>query len=264
MNPTIITSTHPATPCRAEIGPTLLKILLCDDDPNFLESLRTNIRNILNVRKIDAVIHSFTYAEEIPSPILSACDIFFLDIDFHGREYSGIDIARKIRHVKQDAIIIFVTNYIEFAPDGYEVQAFRYVLKNKVHLKLEQYLAQIVAKLKSVQATIQISTAGEITTIALADILYIEASKHKVIIHMSKSESRPVESYCFYATLSSIEDQLADKGFLRIQKSYLVNMRYIKKLSCSEAILEEGTSLRVSEKNYAEQKRKYLLWKGRQ
>lgn len=264
MNTTINTLEPSAMPCRAEIGPTLLKILLCDDNPLFLESLRTNIRNILNTHKIGAVIHNFTYAEEIPAHLLSSCEVFFLDIDFHGREYSGIDIARKIRQSNPSAVIIFVTNYIEFAPDGYEVQAFRYVLKNNINLKLEQYLSQIVTKLKTMQETIQISISGEIMTIPLVDILYIEASKHKVFVHVLKGETQQITSYCFYATLSSIEEQLSEKGFLRIQKSYLVNMRKLTKFSCSEAVLEDGTTLRVSEKNYAAQKKKYMIWKGRQ
>ena len=253
-----------AMPCRAEIGPTLLKILLCDDDSLFLESLRTSIRNILDAHKISATIQTFRYAEEIPHHFLSSYEIFFLDINFIGKEYSGIDIARKIRKTNPDAIIVFVTNCIEFAPAGYEVQAFRYVLKEQIRDKLEQHLSQIVAKLKTMQETIQISISGEITTIPMADILYIEANKHKVLVHVLKHKSQPVTSYCFYSSLSSVEEQLSEKGFLRIQKSYLVNMRKIKKFSCFEAILENGTTLRVSEKNYAEQKKKYLIWMGNQ
>lgn len=264
MDTTINTLAPPAMPCRAEIGPIQLKILLCDDDSLFLESLRTNIRNILNAHKIGAVIQTYRYAEEIPNQFLSTYEVFFLDIDFHEKDYSGIDVARKIRQFNPSAVIVFVTNYIEFASDGYEVQAFRYVLKNKLNLKLEQYLSQIVTKLKSMQETIQISISSEIMTIPLVDILYVEASKHKVFVHVLKSKTQPITSYCFYATLSSIEEQLSEKGFLRIQKSYLVNMRKLTKFSCSEAILENGTILRVSEKNYAEQKRKFLIWKGRQ
>lgn len=264
MNTTTNTLESTAMPCRAEIGPTLLKILLCDDDPLFLESLRTNIRSILNAHKISATIQTFRYAEEIPNHFLSSYEVFFLDINFLGKEYSGIDIARKIRQTNSDAVIVFVTNSIEFAPDGYEVQAFRYVLKEKIHLKLEQYLSQIVTKIKTMQETIQVSIGGEITTIPLVDILYIEANKHKLFVHVRKHKTQPVTSYCFYSSLSSVEEQLSEKGFLRIHKSYLVNMRKIRKFSCSEAILEDGTMLRVSEKNYAEQKKKYLIWRGEQ
>lgn len=63
-------------------------------------------------------------------------------------------------------------------------------------------------------------------------------------------------------SLSSLEDRLASYGFLRIHKSYLVNMRCIRKLRSRECLLSDGTVLAVSERNYTQQKQKYLLWKG--
>ena len=56
---------------------------------------------------------------------------------------------------------------------------------------------------------------------------------------------------------------LAGRGFLRIQKSYLVNMAHIKKLSSVQVLLSNGVSLPVSSRGYADCKRQYLLWKGR-
>lgn len=253
-----------AMPCRAEIGVTMIRIVLCDDNQPFLTALRANIRNVLNAHKIDAEIHIFDDAYSMPDHILTSSDIFFLDIDFNRTEYTGIDIAKKIRRYRRDSIIVFVTNYIEYAPEGYEVQAFRYCLKNEVHLKLEQYLLQTISKLKAEQETIQINVSGETITIPLSDILYIESQGHTAVIHIQKTGTQNQKLYKFYATLISLEQSLSDQGFLRIQKSYLVNMRRMKKFQCTEAILDTGVTLRVSEKNYAEQKKKYLLWKGRQ
>lgn len=242
----------------------MIQIVLCDDNQEFLTSLRINIRSVLDTHGIDAVLHIFENAESIPEHILASANIFFLDIDFKGKNYTGIDIARNIRQLRRDSIIVFVTNYIEYAPEGYEVQAFRYCLKNEIHLKLEQYLLQTISKLKSQQETIQINISGETITIALADILYIESQSHAAVIYVLKPGSQAVKLYKFYATLSSLEERLSGQGFLRIQKSYLVNMRRMKKFQCSEAVLDNGTILPVSEKNYAQQKKQYLLWKGRQ
>ena len=61
-----------------------------------------------------------------------------------------------------------------------------------------------------------------------------------------------------------MEQQLLPFGFLRIQKSYLANLSRITKLNCQEATFDNGISLRISQKNYAELKKKYLLWKGKQ
>lgn len=242
----------------------MIRILLCDDDPVFLERMRTEIRSILNKTHIGAVIHTFSGIEGIPGELLESCDLYFLDIDFSGKGYTGMDIAKRIRFGSQDSIIIFLTNYIEYAPQGYEVQAFRYVLKSDMHQKLEQYLLEAVSKLSIQRESIQIHISGEPITLYLENILFVEAMAHSAVIHVQKDDGTDDREavYKLYASLSSMEKQLSDRGFLRIQKSYLVNMRRIKKLRCSEVTLDDGTTLPVSEKTYSEQKKKYLLWKG--
>lgn len=243
-------------------GLHMLRILICDDDPDFLEFLRQEIRSSLNHATIKATIQVYEGMGDIPETLLHNCDIAFLDIDFSRKQYNGIDIARKIRQKCNRAVIIFITNYIEYAPDGYEVQAFRYILKNEVHAKLERYLIEAVSNLNSVHETFQINVSGEVVNIPIDEILYIESNLHTVKVYVQKSDQSSIRNYSYYASLSNVETQLASRGFLRVHKSYLVNMRRIKKYQCHEALLDNGITLRVSEKNYAEQKKKYLLWKG--
>lgn len=251
-----------SVPRRTETGANMIHIILCDDDARFLDHIQAEIRSVLKKAHIGTVIHTFTDAENIPEELLTACDLYFLDIDFPGKKYTGIDIARRIRQVRQDSIIIFLTNYIEYAPEGYEVQAFRYVLKSDILQKLEQSLREAMDKLSIEQEFIRINISGEPTTLYLDDILYIEAMGHSTIIHTQKAGANQKAEYKFYSSLVNMEQQLCDQGFLRIQKSYLVNMRRIQILRCSKATLDNGTTLPVSEKTYAEQKKKYLLWKG--
>lgn len=242
----------------------MTKILICDDDRTFANRLSCEIRNILEEICKPAQIHTFQYAEDIPPKFLSECDIAFLDIDFSEKKYTGIDIARQIRKLQKDAVIIFVTNFPEYAPEGYEVQAFRYLLKNEIKSKLQRYLLQSYAKLSEIKRYFHIPLAGDMVTLSLDDILYIEAQLHLVEVHVYGANTCMSTTYSFYSTLSRLEAELSNQGFLRIHKSYLVNMRYLHKYMSKEALLADGTSLKVSEKNYAEQKKKYLLWKGRQ
>lgn len=242
----------------------MIRILLCDDDTVFLERMRTEIRTVLSKAHVGTVIYTFTGAENIPVELLESCDLYFLDIDFSGKRYTGMDIAKEIRRKNQDSIIIFLTNYIEYAPQGYEVQAFRYVLKSDVNQKIEQYLLEAINKLSVQQESIQVRISGEPITLYLENIFFVEAMAHSSIIHAKSEDDGDggQKVYKLYASLSSMEAQLSDRGFLRIQKSYLVNMRRIKKLRCNEVTLDNGITLPVSEKTYAEQKEKYLLWRG--
>ena len=252
-----------AVPCQAVIGGYMVRVLLCDDNTPFLESLRSEIRRILKAHKIEGVIHMHSCVEEIPEYLLSDCDIYFLDVDFDKKQYNGIDLAKRIRKRNPDAIIIFATNFIEYAPEGYEVQAFRYLLKRDIQVKLKECLLQTISKLQTERESMQINISGEILTIPLVDILYIESQGHLALIHVSKKGNQTLKTYRFYSSLANLERELAAQGFLRIQKSYLVNMRRMKKYQCKEALLDNGQILRVSEKNYAEQKKQFLLWKGR-
>ena len=95
-------------------------------------------------------------------------------------------------------------------------------------------------------------------------ILFIEAKGHTLEINMLSEGRMDAQKYSCYSTLTKMETDLKDRGFLRIHKSYLVNMRHIKTLNCNELSLVDGTLLRVGSKNYSECKKQYLLWRGQQ
>ena len=233
----------------------MLRILICDDHAAFSRQLRSDIRGQLSETKAD--IRAFTALEEIPESVMESCDLAFLDIDFTGKQYSGLDIAGKLRKFRPDAVIIFVTNYIEYAPEGYEVGAFRYILKSELERKLPLYLRQAMEQLESAREVLKIRSSGDLVTIPLQQIRYIESDQHTVILHTT------LRDYTAYARLTELEEQLEDRGFLRIHKSFLVNMAHLTRYQSQQAVLTDGTVLRVSARSYSVQKQKYLLWKGR-
>lgn len=239
-----------------------IEILLCDDDPVFLRWLSGAVAAATEHLGISAHIQAFSCGQEIPAERLAGCDIAFLDIDFPRQSDNGIDIARRLRRCGGDGVILFVTNYVEYAPEGYEVQAFRYLLKREASQKLEDYLRLALEQLRARRRTYPIQSGGETIHLPIEDILYIESLRHTAIAHVRRESG--VAQYRFYASLRSVEEELAPSGFLRVQKSYLVNMRHIQKFQCKEVMLTSNILLPVSEKHYAQQKRQYLLWKGRQ
>lgn len=242
----------------------MLRILICDDSEVFASQLKAAVEASMKKRGLKVKIHEFHSAEEIGTEILATSDIAFLDIDFKGKNYNGIDIARKLRSLENDAVIVFISNYIEYAPAGYEVQAFRYILKDEMPHKLDASVDQIVAHLQTERSNIKIQSNGELIDLSVQKILFIEAKGHTLEINMLPEGRMDAQKYSCYSTLTKMETDLKDRGFLRIHKSYLVNMRHIKTLNCNELSLVDGTLLRVGSKNYSECKKQYLLWRGQQ
>ncbi len=241
-------------------GISMLRILLADDDSVFLSKMERLLTQYADRQQLNIQIGTYS-RDDLNNYLLKPYDIAFLDIDFGSRRGAGIDLARRLRQERADAVIIFVTNFVEYAPEGYELCAFRYLLKTDVDVKLELYFSEAVAHFSAKCEMISIQTGGELTNLSVDDILYLESEKHTVHIFMRDGKTGP---YHCYASLQSFVQKLKPLGFLHIHKSYLVNMRHIKKLQCGEVLLESSTTLPVSQKNYADLKRTYLLWKGAQ
>lgn len=239
----------------------LINVIICDDDKVFADELEKKISIILSESNIKAKIQVFDMAEKIGSEVLKSCDVAFLDIDFKNKSYNGIGIAKKLRELRNEAVIVFVTNYIEFAPEGYEVQAFRYLLKEDITQKLIPCLEQILTHICKRKKVMKISVDGEIVELEIRDIAYIEALGHTLTFHVYNG-TLPEKRLCSYSTLSKMETELDSQGFIRLHKSFIVNMAHIKKLTCDEVELKEGTKLRVSNKMYPVCRKKYMLWKG--
>ena len=232
-----------------------LQILICDDDPDSLDRTRRIVETILEKLNRPACFSLFHEAEGIPEECLAGCDIALLDVDF-GTRTNGMDLARALRKVNSRAVLIFITNFIEYAPEGYEVQAFRYILKRDLDAVMGRHLMEALELVSDASNSLKIENRGQLLELPFDEILYLEVLGH------SDSIVTATETYTLNASLSSFENELENHGFLRVHKSFLVNMRHIRKFQCRELTLHNGTVLRVSEKGYAEQKRKYLLWKG--
>lgn len=233
-----------------------LQVIACDDDPDFLRKLQAEALRIFARLNADVSFHVCTRMEDIPPQRLAECDVAFLDIDLNSSEVNGIDVARRLRSVNGRALILFITNFIEYAPEGFEVQAFRYILKRDMETVLQRYIMQALAQLSDGRETLRLQCRGAYVDLPFDSVLYLEVMQHSVSVVTAD------ETYTVNASLSSFEQQLERHGFLRVHKSYLVNMKHIRRFTCRELLLDSGASLRVSEKNYMEQKQKYLLWKG--
>ena len=243
---------------RAAMGQNAVNMIMCDDDPVFLNALRENVLRVFERLNMQVAVTCFHSPLEVTEQQFASCDMAFLDIDFEDEDCNGIDIARRLRQFNDRALVFFVTNFIDYAPAGYEVRAFRYILKRDMQQVLERYLLQALDQFAQGQELLRLQSKDQFLEIPLQQIRYLEVMDHSVSIHTG---SRGIS---ITATLSSLEAGLDGRGFLRIHKSYLVNMRHIRRFRSRECLLTNGRALAVSEKNYSQQKEKYLRWKGLQ
>lgn len=237
----------------------IINILLCDDDNDFLQRLAKIVSQQPLPKGASIEIIKNSHPASLSDQQLSQYQIMFLDIDMPER--SGMDIARRVRELHLDTIIIFVTNYPQFSLEGYEVRAFRYLLKQEMEQKLPAYFRDALSEISHGEKGLRFSVNAESYYVPYSDIIYLGSDQRVIYLYTVK----PLRSGDhFYGKMEDLARELAPEGFLRIQKSYLVNMAHIRKLNYDRVILSNGKELSVSRKGYSQIKIQYLAWKGKQ
>lgn len=232
-----------------------MNLLICDDD-------KTTVQKISNLIRAQCLIKG-----NFPTIVESTCpesvdptkefDIAFLDIDMP--HMSGLELARKLHALHPNLIIIFITNFIQYAPEGYEVGAFRYLMKEQIPEKLNHYFSLAVEEFAKHRRIITIQINGEHIDILVSNILYMESQGRLIIIHLI-NDSRSL--YQFYGNMTNLEQKFEVLGFLRVHKSYLVNMAYIETFQCKKLTLKGNLLIPSSERKYSNLKQRYLKWEA--
>ena len=213
-----------------------MNVLICDDEWRVTEQVSELLQKHCAGNGMQVRFHLFDDPCAIKD--LAGYDIAILDIDMG--DFSGIDLAWRLRKEKTGIVIIFLTNFIQYAPEGFEVQAFRYLLKTNMQERLVSYFEDAVKEVVRKKQIITISVNSELIDIPVNHILYLESNLRIVIMHLIHDERT---EYRFYGNMTDLSEKLEDLGFLRIQKSFLVNMEYIEQMQYEKVHLRGGLSL---------------------
>ena len=235
-------------------GDGMLHILLCDDNAIFTETLKRLIEAQPEFNRRYMQIECVHDPHALKKAAVQKADMIFLDIDMG--DVNGIALARQMRTIRKDAVLIFVTNYGEYAAEGYEVSAFRFLPKLQLAEKLPDYFRQALAACRSRTRTLNVLCDGEGTNIVLDELVYVETEER-----MHRAE--PAAQLKSRMSLRTMEEKLAEDGFLRIHNSFLINMSYIAALQTSGVTLTTGQTLPISLHGYKTIKTKYMAWRGR-
>ena len=237
---------------------TGMNILICDDEGFAAEKIVKLVSHSAVQHHLAVSVVKYTDVEKCLASPLNQCDIAFFDIDM--KPYNGIDLARKLHNENPNAIIIFVTNYIEYAPAGYEVNAFRYLLKPEMDKNFERIFEDALEAYKKNHQIVSFSIDAEHIEVPVHNILYLESEQRIMQMHLLQSDR---VCHRFYASMTKMAAELGPMGFLRIQKSYLVNMEHIIYATGTMVVLSSGNQLPISRRKRQEFNQNFNAYLGR-
>ena len=232
-------------------------VFICDDNDSDMQRVAALIRDYGEKNGCIFSLVFFSSGQELIKAIEKGCDpnIIFLDIKME--ETDGIETAARVREFLPEVPIALVTAYLSYALEGYKVKAARFLIKDELEETISECLGAILSELGRRKRELTFSFVEGKIRLKLDDIAYIETDAHVQIFHVGDRE------YRIYKKLSDVERELSPYGFVRIHKSFVVNLLYVRKISGYRLYLNTGEDFSVPRDRYSEVKRKYALYRGR-
>lgn len=214
----------------------LLKIAICDNKQEAIQSLKNKLYEIMKSANIDGAVEEFKQLSEFKKCQI-VYDIVFLSLDICENNViqTVSSIKRKCLHSK----LVLMSENSKYMQDAYKVQPFRYLLYTDSKEQIEETICSAVIENESRKGFL-LEENGKFYTIFLKNVLYIEALGDEIVIITDDQEQ-----FIIRMTLKDIYFRL-EKDFVRCSRERIVNMIHIKEIEDREIILKGGLRITVS------------------
>ncbi len=218
----------------------MIHVMFCDDDPSVLTEFRRYSEQFDAENGCRIEWEFISDPREMRPGELAKRDILILDIQMG--DLNGIDLARGIRALNEHNTILFSTNYLEYALEGYEVAAFRYLKKPLSYEQFAKVIGEAVAHhLKSELASVTLRCGYRTERFRIADIMYCETEGGHVKIVLRDGTTAMAN-----AGIGDLEKELSDHAFFRCHKGCLISLRYVLEPLKNDVRMKDGTLIPVS------------------
>ncbi len=179
-------------------------------------------------------------------------DLFILDIQLG--EMNGMELARRIRRGNARARILFITGLREYALEGYEVGAVRYLIKPVKEEEFLSLMGEIFASLPRSEAYLVLSDEGQTRKVPFMEIEYVEAMGHYLMICAGE------RTYRWKTSLLSVSEELEKNDFILIRRGLYANLCHMDRLGRRELVMDSGAVLPVSKGRYRELNEAFIAY----
>jgi putative response regulator receiver domain protein len=221
-----------------------MRIALCDDDEKALIKNKEILKECLSETKIVADIRTYRSSDFLLYDIQenNYFDLLLLDIEMP--KNNGMQIAKDVKKLCPETLVIFITSHSEYAIDSFELSVFRYIekgptIKEKLSYALIDGLNYIEIQ-KDEMYTITTPTRYE--RIPYRKILYIKKDGKYVVLTTINGETQ------IRKPLAEVYDEINSDEFVYIDRSCIVNLIHLMRIEKMDAIMRNGVSLPISKK----------------
>lgn len=213
----------------------MIHIAIVEDEEKERLAIKDFTEKYFASRQEPISIRMFTDGDELLYDYPEDLDILFLDIQM--KRMDGIAAAKKIRTFDEKVILLFVTNMVQFALEGYSVDAADFIIKP---LSYESFCARMERVMRRLDAAkerfITCNNGRETLYVRINELSYAETLNKRTILHRLDGSTQTVTD-----PLYLLENQLKPYGFYRCHNAFLVNMRQIRGVNAADITVGSET-----------------------
>ena len=228
----------------------MIRVIAIDDEPLALQQLVTYISK---VPFLELVGQCQSAVEAIRLLNSETVDAVFCDINMP--DLNGMDFVKSLA---APPLIVFTTAYSEYAVEGFKVNAVDYLLKPfglqdfiRAANRLKDRLSPQIGNVGE-ESDIFVKTDYRMVKVSIQDILYVEGMSEYLKLHLD-SQPKPIITLL---AMKALEEKLPP-NFMRIHRSYIVNLDKIQEVNKNRVIMDSDTSLPIGD-SYREQFNHYI------
>ena len=216
----------------------MIRIAIVEDAAFDRQVLRDCLREYGQETGTELQITEFTGGTAFLEQYQEDLDLIFMDIMMDGLD--GLTTARKLRRRDDKVLLVFVTSMLQYAVQGYSVDAMDFIIKPVTYTGLKLCMDRVVRRLnETAPVRLRFTNREGTHSVDAAEICYIESLEHKIVVHTVQEEIPSDMS------LASAEKMVKALPFFRCHVSYLVNLRYVDRISGND-VWVNGDRLAIS------------------
>ena len=224
-----------------------MRIAICDGDSAVIKEIKNQIYIYAENNRLDILVDCFLKGEEMIKTDVRY-ELIFLGYELLGA--NGMEIARKIRSSNEYTSIIFVSDSIDFIFDSFSVSPYRF-LKYPIYPEKLNSVLNDFFKMHNENYPLIVKSREDMVFLKASEITYLEADNKHCVIHLF-DESIPCNK-----TMAKVYEVLPKNNFIKINRAFIVNYRYISKFNSDMVYLKNGESLHIT-RNYLKSFKDYI------
>ena len=232
-----------------------MKIAIVDDEKSIRSYLQEKIKQCKYFEEEECEVQCFENGEAFLQTKIEEIDILFLDVEMPG--INGMDLARKLREEECSALLVFITAHAQYATEGYEVSAFRFLVKPFREEKLEETFSALYKAYKRSRRKIVLRAGCVEYIFYLNEILYMESMGNHVLVICKDKEVR------IDGPLQAIYEELREDGFMKPHRSYIVNMDQVTQVTTGTIKFGENRNVPISKTRKSRVMKELREFRGR-